>query len=206
MDQVLCIFSINCTNSSVVLGGMLEPGAPLPLSSFPLNVETQGSGHGTSYTVLGWGMSCLWQRQADTAEKLVTGTSVFVGSHDLLRRLSHQTHKWPTIPKQVFRWSHVLLLWGIGWNLTQKSSEGGKGNGLWVPIGTYWRRKWQPTPVFLPGESQGREPRGLPSMGSHRVGHDWSNLAAAAAQEHIKSQTLGTNLASMLASTAWSVD
>ena len=23
-------------------------------------------------------------------------------------------------------------------------------------IGQYWRRKWQPTPVFLPGESQGR--------------------------------------------------
>ena len=36
-----------------------------------------------------------------------------------------------------------------------------------------WRRKWQPTPVFLPGESQGRgEPGGLPSMGSLRVGHD----------------------------------
>ena len=45
----------------------------------------------------------------------------------------------------------------------------------------HWRRKWQPTPVFLPGESQGRgEPGGLPSMGSHRVGHDWSDLAAAA--------------------------
>ena len=29
-----------------------------------------------------------------------------------------------------------------------------------------------PTPVLLPGESQGREPGGLPSMGSHRVGHD----------------------------------
>ena len=26
-----------------------------------------------------------------------------------------------------------------------------------------------------------REPDGLPSLGSHRVGHDWSNLAAAAA-------------------------
>ena len=25
------------------------------------------------------------------------------------------------------------------------------------------------------------EPGGLPSMGSHRVGHDWCNLAAAAA-------------------------
>ena len=41
----------------------------------------------------------------------------------------------------------------------------------------HWRRKWQPTPVLLPGESQGR---GLPSTGSHRVGHDWSDLAAVA--------------------------
>ena len=32
-----------------------------------------------------------------------------------------------------------------------------------------WRRARQPTPVFLPG--------GLQSMGSHRVGHDCSNLA-----------------------------
>ena len=46
----------------------------------------------------------------------------------------------------------------------------------------HWRRKWQLTAVFLPGESQGRgEPGGLPSMGSHRVRHDWSDLAAAAA-------------------------
>ena len=37
----------------------------------------------------------------------------------------------------------------------------------------HWRRKWQPTPVFL------GEPGGLPSMGSHRVSHDWSDLAAA---------------------------
>ena len=37
----------------------------------------------------------------------------------------------------------------------------------------HWRRKWQPTLVFLPG--------GLPSLGSHRVGHDWSNLTTAAA-------------------------
>ena len=46
----------------------------------------------------------------------------------------------------------------------------------------HWRRKWQPPPVFLPGESQGR--RGLGSMASHRVGHDWSDLAAAAATSH----------------------
>ena len=28
------------------------------------------------------------------------------------------------------------------------------------------------------------EPGGLPSMGSHRVGHDWSDLAAVAAAEN----------------------
>ena len=43
----------------------------------------------------------------------------------------------------------------------------------------HWRRKWQPTPVFLPGESGTGEPVGLPSMGSHRVGHNWSDLAVA---------------------------
>ena len=49
----------------------------------------------------------------------------------------------------------------------------------------HWRRKWQPTPMFLPGESQGRgKPGGLPSMGSHRVGHDWSDLAAGKASSH----------------------
>ena len=32
------------------------------------------------------------------------------------------------------------------------------------------RRKWQPTPVFLPGEFHGQ--RSLQSMGSQRVGHD----------------------------------
>ena len=30
------------------------------------------------------------------------------------------------------------------------------------------------------------EPGGLPSLGSHRVGHDWSDLAAAAAEIVIK--------------------
>jgi len=42
----------------------------------------------------------------------------------------------------------------------------------------HWRRKWQPTPVFLPRESQGWEPGGLPSMGLHRVGHNLLDLVA----------------------------
>ena len=52
-----------------------------------------------------------------------------------------------------------------------------------LPLFTFmhWTRKWQPTPVFLPGESQGREPGGLLSMASHRIRHDWRDLAAAVA-------------------------
>ena len=37
-----------------------------------------------------------------------------------------------------------------------------------------WSRKWQPTPVFLPGESPWtEEPGRLQSMGSQIVEHDW---------------------------------
>ena len=37
----------------------------------------------------------------------------------------------------------------------------------------FWRRKWQPTPVFLPGKIPWiKEPGGLQSVGSQRVGHD----------------------------------
>ena len=46
----------------------------------------------------------------------------------------------------------------------------------------HWRRKWQPTPVFLPGESQGwGSLLGCCHKGSHRVRHHWSDLVAAAA-------------------------
>ena len=37
-----------------------------------------------------------------------------------------------------------------------------------------WRRVWQPTPIFLPGEFHGqRSLEGYQSMGSQRVRHDW---------------------------------
>ena len=40
-----------------------------------------------------------------------------------------------------------------------------------------WRRKWQPTPVFLPGESHGqRSPVGYSARGCKKIRHDWSNL------------------------------
>jgi len=43
-----------------------------------------------------------------------------------------------------------------------------------------WRRAWQPTPVFLPGEISWTEKLGgLQSMGSQRVGHDWATKHTA---------------------------
>ena len=38
---------------------------------------------------------------------------------------------------------------------------------------TPWRRKWQPTPIFLPGKSHREESGGLQFMGSQSAGHDW---------------------------------
>ena len=45
----------------------------------------------------------------------------------------------------------------------------------------HWRRKWQPTPVLLPGESQGQGSLVSFCLWDRRVRHDWSDLAAAAA-------------------------
>ena len=38
------------------------------------------------------------------------------------------------------------------------------------------------------------EPGGLPSMGSHRVGHDWSNLAAAESTRDFPRDSVVKNL------------
>ena len=84
------------------------------------------------------------------------------------------------------------LFWGNGTPLQYSRLENPMGRGAWwaavnevARVGhewatslsvftfVHWRRKWRPTPVFLPGESQGRG-----SLGLHRVGHDWSELAA----------------------------
>ena len=46
---------------------------------------------------------------------------------------------------------------------------------LWLFTFMYWRRKWQPTPVFLPRESQGR----WSLMGHHMWGHKESNRTEA---------------------------
>ena len=49
-----------------------------------------------------------------------------------------------------------------------------------------WRKKWQPTPVFLPEESPWKEePGGLQSTGSKRVGLDWACTHTYYTHKHI---------------------
>ena len=43
----------------------------------------------------------------------------------------------------------------------------------------HWRRKWQPTPPFLPGESQGQGSLVGCRLWGRTVGHDWRDLAVA---------------------------
>ena len=50
-----------------------------------------------------------------------------------------------------------------------------------------WRRKWQPTPVFSPGEYPWtEEPGGLQSMGQQRVGHDLETEQAGGRERSLR--------------------
>ena len=81
------------------------------------------------------------------------------------------------------------LAWKIPWTeepdrLQSMGSLGvGHNWGTSLSLSTFlhWRRKWQPTPVFLPGESQGWQSLVDCHLWGHRVGHDWCDLAVAVA-------------------------
>ena len=87
-------------------------------------------------------------------------------------------HHGPASLTQIIN-HHALSLMGLPWRLRGKESacqRRSRGFDPWfrkIP----WRRKWQPTAVFLPGKSHGqRNLAGYSSWGLKRVGHDWSNL------------------------------
>ena len=80
----------------------------------------------------------------------------------------------------------------LGWKIPQTEEPGrlqsmrslrvGHDWATWLSLFTFmhWGRKWQPTPVFLPGESQGQWRLVSCCLWGRRVGHDWSDLEAAA--------------------------
>ena len=109
----------------------------------------------------------------------------------LLHLLHWQADSLPLVPPGTEKATaphSSTLTWKIPWAEEPGGlqSMGSLGVGHdWAPSFSFftfmhWRRKWQRTPVFLPGESQGwGSLMGCRSMGSHWVGHDWSDLAAA---------------------------
>ena len=54
----------------------------------------------------------------------------------------------------------------------------------------HWRRKWQPTPVFLPGESQGQESL----VGCRLWGHTESDTTEVTERQHSSSKMLDNRI------------
>ena len=77
--------------------------------------------------------------------------------------------------------AHTHVRWGFPSGTSGKSPPDNAGDRcrLYPWAGkTTWRRAWQSTPVFLPGEPPWTEETGwIQSIGSQRVRHHWSNLA-----------------------------
>ena len=83
----------------------------------------------------------------------------------------------------------MIIIANISTSLAfSKSASGKKKNACWCQrhkrrgfdpwVGKIpWRRAWKPTLVFLPGNSMDRGAGRLQSIGSQRVGRDWSNSA-----------------------------
>ena len=97
-------------------------------------------------------------------------------------------HMYNPISKKAMAPHSSPLAWKIPWMEGPGSlqSMGLLGVGhdwatsLSLLIFMHWRRKWQPTPVFLPGEYEGwGSLMGCRLWGSHRFGHDWRDLAVA---------------------------
>ena len=87
--------------------------------------------------------------------------------HMPVERLVHDSH--------IAGASQVVL---VGKN--SPANEGDIRDAGWIPgLGrSPWRRAWQPTPVFLPGESHGQRSL-VGSKGSQRVGHTWNDWVHA---------------------------
>ena len=75
----------------------------------------------------------------------------------------------------MFYWLALYVNMGLPRGSDGRDSACSVGDlGLIPGLGRFsWRRAWQPTPVFLAGESPWtEEPGRLQFIGSQRVGHD----------------------------------
>ena len=109
---------------------------------------------------------CLWKSP---------GKSTRVGGHALLQGIFPTQGLNPGLlhcRQILYHLSHQGSLYQFYLMLFSLLISGQKRSFLISNNYPSWRRKWQPTPVFLPGESQGRGSLVGCRLGSHRIGHD----------------------------------
>ena len=112
----------------------------------------------------------------DIDHLFISGMRKFKSTHVWLREGNGTPHQYSCLENPMYRGAWWATVCGVAKSWTQLSDF------TFTFHFHALEKEIQSTSVFLPGESQGwGEPGGLLSMGSHRVGHDWSDLAAAAA-------------------------
>ena len=126
----------------------------------PTPVLLPGKSHGWRSLV---GCSLWGHEESDTTELLHFHFSLFM----------HWRKKWQPIPVFLPGESQGWGAWwatvyGVAQSRTRLKWLSSSSSGSMLRVGydwasslslftfMHWRRKWQPTPVFLPGESQGR--------------------------------------------------
>ena len=96
--------------------------------------------------------------------------------------VEHMLHVYKALDSPLS--SSICVFWAslVG-HMVNNLECGSPGFSPWVGK-IPWRRAWQPTPIFLPGESPWtEEPDGLQSMRSQRVGHHWAAKHSTTVQE-----------------------
>ena len=68
---------------------------------------------------------------------------------------------------------------GLKFHIIKNWGQGEERNNMFF-YHVVWRRKWQPTPIFLPGESHGWRSLTGPIHGVVRVGHDFATKSPPA--------------------------
>ena len=89
-------------------------------------------------------------------------------------------HHWSIHDPLSCIWSFLITVSSVHWTFlvaqmvkNPPANAGNPGLDPWVRK-ILWRRKWQPTPVFLPGEFHEQRSLTGHSPWSHRVRHDWA--------------------------------
>ena len=152
--------------------------------SWAMRVETQPVDHEASLTTcLGRGCLCAAINSRSCSKWRATDEGVTVWY--INRSSSHQQGRKLHLPVLslliVIKGTSLLICFPgdpSGKESTCQCKRHKKHKFYTLVVGKIpWRRAWQPTPVFLPGESHGLRSLAGYSPWGHKVEHDWNDLA-----------------------------